>query len=113
MFKAFVLLIGLALSGSSFAAKTAKPTTLIFTNIMHDGKKVWIPRSTDVVPGKYTFELVNNLAAPHGFEIKGLVKPVVVPAHGKKQVTVDMKKGNYKISCHMHPAHVGAEIIVK
>ena len=115
MVKALLISVALLFTNAGFAAKKpkSKPTTIVFTNIEHDGKKVWIPRATEVVPGNFTFELVNTLAAPHGFEIKGLVKPVVVPAHGKKKVTVDLKKGDYQVSCHMHPAHVGAKISAK
>jgi len=98
------------------AAKTvakAVTPTLTFTNIQSKGKIVWLPVSTQVIPGKYSLVLKNTLAVPHGFEIKGLVKPTVVPANGTKTVIVDAKKGDYKVTCQLHPAHVGALLIVK
>ena len=96
------------------AAAKVTPTTLTFTTVEIQGKKVWLPVSTQIVPGKYLLQLKNTLSAPHGFEIKGLTaKAIVVPANGSKSVEVDAKKGDYKITCHMHPAHVGATLVVK
>lgn len=95
--------------------KASKDTVqVIFSNILEDGKKVWLPKSITLVPGEYEFVLRNHLSEPHGFEIKGMTKmPIVVPKNGTKLVRVNAKKGNYDIKCHMHPAHVGAKLVVQ
>ena len=83
-------------------------------NIMKGGKKTWLPAEIRAAKGeKVQLVLVNTLDAPHGFEIKGVVKAVVVPA--ASEVLVDFTAaaaGDYEFRCHMHPAHVGGRLKV-
>lgn len=78
-----------------------------------DGKKTWIPTSVSAKPGKVTFKLHNSLSEPHGFVVQGVNKPIVIPAGQTVDESVDLKKGEYELKCHMHPAHVSSKLHVE
>jgi hypothetical protein len=59
-------------------------------------------------------EVHNSLTAPHGFKIEGYVKDQTIGAGETKSFTFTPKEsGSLKVTCHLHPAHVGAEIKVQ
>ena len=94
-------------------AKSASAMTVIpLTNMLVNGKKVWLPAEVKAPKGKVKFVLNNTLDAPHGFQIPGVMKAgVVVPAGKSMEVPVDLKSAKkYELKCHMHPAHVSAHI---
>ena len=102
--------------GSKIAAATdQKPFKMVFTNKLIDGKKTWLPATVNVPDGRpVEFQLVNQLDAPHGFEVMGLSDAVVVLANETKTLKFAAKgKGEYKIRCHMHPTHVGGMMTVQ
>ena len=90
-------------------------TNLEFRAELVDGKKHWLPAEMTSAAGKHKLVLKNTLPEPHGFAIEGVLKEaVVVPANQSITVEVDFpKNGNYAVTCHLHPAHVGASIQVK
>ena len=98
------------------AQKVDGSTELVtFTNKMVDGKKTWTPAEVKVKSGHHVaITLKNELPEPHGFQIAGLVEPVVVgPKESKTVLAVPTKPGTYKVTCQLHPAHVGATFIVE
>lgn len=95
------------------AAAVIKAATVIkFDAKEVKGAKVWLPaESTAKVGEPVTLEVHNSLEAPHGFKIEGYVPETAVGAGETKTFTFTPKeKGVLKVTCHLHPAHVGAEI---
>ena len=87
---------------------------ITFENKLFEGKKTWLPKLTEVAAGKTTLKIVNTLAEPHGFNIPGIADSLVIQPNETKVVKdVVLKAGKYPVNCQMHPAHVGAEIVVK
>jgi len=102
-----------AMATKGAMAATAKVEKLTFTNKMVNGKKVWLPAKAQVKPGKIQITLVNTLKDPHGFNVPGMMTPVVVGPNQTKVVTAQVAKaGTYKFNCQLHPTHVGGEITV-
>jgi plastocyanin len=98
------------------AAAVIKAATVIkFDAKEVKGAKVWLPaESTAKVGEPVTLEVHNSLEAPHGFKIEGYVPETAVGAGETKTFTFTPKeKGVLKVTCHLHPAHVGAEIKVQ
>jgi nitrosocyanin len=96
-----------------------EPAALTFTvvNIEYEGTKIWTP-GTLVVPkgAKVTVKLVSNVPSEpnqHGFAIPAYnIAEVVTRGEPKTvQFTAD-KPGVFPITCHLHPAHVGGELVV-
>ena len=72
-------------------------------------KKTWLAPQSALTVGVPTELLVeNHMKADHGFEIPGLVKPLIVKAGStSKVVFTPTKIGEASFKCHLHPAHVG------
>jgi len=79
-----------------------------------NGVKQWLPKESTAKAGEpVTIEVHNSLTAPHGFKIEGYVPELTIGAGETKSFTITPKeKGTLKVTCHLHPAHVGAEIKV-
>jgi nitrosocyanin len=96
-----------------------EPASLSFTvvNIEYEGSKIWTP-GTLVVPkgAKVTVKLVNNLPSEpnqHGWAIPAYNIAEVVTRGEPKTVTFTADKpGVFPITCQLHPAHVGGELVV-
>ncbi len=109
--KICLVLIALALSASALAAK--RSITLV--NYETDGLKQWLPGTIIVKKGDdVEINLINNVpSGVHGFfipdfdvrkEVKKGVKEVV-------KFKAD-KEGLFDMKCHLHPAHVGGQLLV-
>jgi FtsP/CotA-like multicopper oxidase with cupredoxin domain len=97
-------------------APTIKAATIIkFDAKEVNGAKVWLPKESTAKAGEaVTLEIHNSLEAPHGFKIEGYVPETTIGAGETKSFTFTPKaKGVLKVMCHLHPAHVGAEIKVQ
>ena len=83
-------------------------------NVLQDGKKTWLPGEMKVKQGQHVeVTLENTLGEEHGFQIPGLVDPVVVGPKSKKTVSFEAKgEGEHPYSCQMHPAHVGGKLTI-
>lgn len=103
--------LSLILSLSAFAEK--REITLV--NYETDGVKQWLPGTIIAKKGdEVQITLINNVPSGiHGFfipdfnvrkEVKKGVKEVVT-------FTAD-KEGLFNMKCHMHPAHVGGQLLV-
>ena len=100
-------------------APAAEPATLSQTivNIEYEGTKIWTPGTIVVKKGtKVTLKLINNVKSEpnqHGFAIPGYNIAKIVNRGEPETVefTAD-KAGIFPITCHLHPAHVGGELVV-
>jgi len=107
-----VLLPILMLGVEYVAAAESKKFTLV--NVVLDGTKIWLPSSLMVHQGEEVeLTLINKLDDPHGFKIADVgVEEVVQP---KAQMTVKFtasQPGAYSYICHLHPPHLGGQILV-
>jgi len=100
-------------------APAAEPAAVTFTvvNVEYQGTKLWLP-GTLVVPAgaKVTIKLVNDVPSEpnqHGFAIPAYDVAEVVTRGEPKTVTFTAtRKGVFPITCHLHPAHVGGQLVV-
>jgi nitrosocyanin len=86
-------------------------------NIKYEGNNIWVPGTIVVKKGESVkIKAINNVKddpAEHGFAIEAYgIKQVV--NRGKPE-TVEFKAdkaGIFPITCHLHPAHVGTQLVV-
>ena len=107
-----VLLLVLMLGAGDAAAAEPKKFTLI--NVVLDGTKIWLPSSLMVHQGdEVELTLINKLEDPYGFKIEDVgIEEVVQP---KAQTTVKFtasQPGAHSYICHIHPPHIGGQILV-
>ena len=107
-----VLLAVLILAGSQVATAESKKFTLL--NVLLEGTKIWLPSTLVVQQGDAVeLTLINKLDEPHGFKIEAFgIEEVVQP---KAQTTVKFsaaKPGPQDYICHIHPPHVGGQMLV-
>ena len=86
-------------------------------NVEYEGTKIWLPATLVVHKGdKVKIKLINNVKADpnqHGYKIAAFNVEAVV-TRGEPQTvefTAD-KAGIFPITCQLHPAHVGGELVV-
>lgn len=108
-----VLLLALAIQIGTTQAEEAKKFTLI--NVIFDGTKIWLPSSLIVHEGDTVeLTLINKLDAPHGFKIAAFGVETVVEPKAKTTVRfLASKSGLYPFICHIHPPHIGGQILVQ
>jgi len=109
---------GLGASGKKTPKTISKERIdVAFITEMVDGKKTWVMMPSQSVFKKGQMvkaKVINLLDAPHGFEIPGIKKPMVVMAHSSQVIEYKAPKaGSYAVKCHMHPAHVATKFTVK
>ena len=107
-----VLLTVLMLGAGYAAAAESKKFTLV--NVALDGTKIWLPSNLMVHQGDdVELTLINKLDDPHGFKLEAFgIEEVVQP---KAQMTVQFtasQTGAHSYSCHLHPPHLGGQILV-
>lgn len=85
-------------------------------NIEYKGTKVWVPGTLIAKAGETVkIKLVNNTpSGKHGFSIDAFgIKTEA--ANDGQPVSVEFKAdkaGLYTIYCHLHPAHIGGQLLV-
>lgn len=102
----------MALSFSAFAAK--RSITLV--NYETDGVKQWLPGTIIVKKGDdVEITLINNVpSGVHGFFIPDFNVRKDVKKGVKEVVTFKAdKEGLFDMKCHLHPAHVGGQLLVQ
>lgn len=100
-------------------ARAAGPATVTQTmvNVEYEGTKIWLP-GTLVVPkgSNVTLKLINNVPSDpkeHGFAIPAYnIAETVVRGEPKTVTFTADKAGVFPITCHLHPAHVGGQLVV-
>ena len=109
----FVVLLTVLILGAG-SATAAEPKKFTLMNVVLDGTKIWLPSSLMVRQGEEVeLTLINKLDEPHGFKIEDLgIEEVVQP---KAQMTVTFtaaQPGAYRYICHIHPPHLGGQMLV-
>lgn len=98
----------------SFAAHAEKRKITI-VNYETDGVKQWLPGTIMAKKGdEIEITLINNVpSGVHGFHIPAFKVRTEVKKGEKKVVRFKAdKEGLFEMKCHMHPAHVGGQILV-
>lgn len=112
LFFAFAALLCAALPLSASAAK--KEFRLYTVEV--DGVKFWIPSTVIVKKGdRVKMELVSKVPGAnsvHGFAIDAFKIQEIADTKGKTIEFVADQAGIFPFRCHMHPAHVGGQILV-
>ena len=111
-----VLALGAALlpRGAAIADQVHQFTVV---NIEYEGTKIWVPSTLVVHKGDTVkVKLINNVKSDpnqHGFAIAAFNIAAVVTRGEPKDIefTAD-KVGIFPITCQLHPAHVGGELVV-
>jgi len=106
-----VIFAALAMSLSAFAAKR----TVTLVNYETEGVKQWLPGTIIVKKGEdVEITLINNVpSGVHGFFIPDFNVKKDVKKGVKEVVTFKAdKEGLFDMKCHLHPAHVGGQLLV-
>lgn len=107
-------IIGLACLVLSFSA-FAEKRSITLVNYETDGVKQWLPGTIIAKKGDdVELTLINNVpSGDHGFFIPDY-KITKVVSKGKKEVVTFKadKDGLFTMKCHLHPAHVGGQLLV-
>jgi len=105
--------------GISTGIARAEDATMSFTvaNIEYEGTKVWTPATLVVKKGTLVkLKLINNVPSDpnqHGFAIPAYnIAEVVTRGEPKTLEFKADKEGIFPITCQLHPAHVGGELVV-
>ena len=96
-------------------AQSVKEVTLV--NIEFEGSKIWVPGPVVVEKGDTVkIKAINNVKtdpAVHGLAIPAYGIEVVVSAGKPENIEFKADKaGIFPISCHLHPTHVGTQLVV-
>ena len=112
------VVVGVGIIGGmcgSARAQSAREVTLV--NIEFEGTKIWVPGPVVVYKGDtVNIKAINNVKSDppvHGLAIEAYGIQSVVNV-GKPE-TIEFKAdkaGIFPISCHLHPPHVGTELVV-
>jgi plastocyanin len=105
------LLLTLVVHPGSAQAADQKFTLI---NVIFDDTKIWLPSSLIVHEGD-TIELtlINTLDVPHGFRIDTFGIEAIINAKSKSTVQFTAKgAGIHSYVCHLHPPHIGGQILV-
>ena len=99
------------------APVVAADMSFTVVNVEYEGSKIWTPGTLVVPKGtKVTVKLVNNVPSDpnqHGWSIPAYNIAEVITRGEPKTVTFTADKvGVFPITCQLHPAHVGGELVV-
>ena len=99
---------------SAHAAKAGERNITI-VNYEIKGVKQWNPGTIIVKQGEtVNLTLKNTAGAVHGFSISAYNIKENVKKDGTNKVSFKAsKKGLFDITCHLHPAHVGGQLLVQ
>ncbi|MBI1817983.1 MAG: cupredoxin domain-containing protein [Deltaproteobacteria bacterium] len=95
----------------------AEEQSFTIVNIEYEGSKLWLPSTLVVHKGdKVKLKLINNVKADpnqHGYKIAAVnVEEVVTRGEPKTVEFTADKEGIFPITCQLHPAHVGGQLVV-
>jgi nitrosocyanin len=101
-------------SGSA-QAQSVREVTLV--NIEFEGTKIWVPGPVVVYKGDTVkIKAINNVKSDppvHGLAIEAYGIQAVVNVGKPESIEFKADKaGIFPISCHLHPPHVGTELVV-
>jgi heme/copper-type cytochrome/quinol oxidase subunit 2 len=93
----------------------AAERSLTIVNHEFEGTKQWLPGTIVVEEGDtIKLTLINNVpSGVHGFTIEDFAQKIDVKKGKPETLTfVANKAGIFPITCHLHKAHVGGQLIV-
>jgi nitrosocyanin len=108
--------LGIIMSSSGIA-QPASEKDITLVNIEFEGTKIWVPGSVAVKKGDTVkIRAINNVQSDppvHGFTIEAYGIQTVVNV-GKPDIIEFKadKAGIFPIICHLHPTHVGTQLVV-
>jgi nitrosocyanin len=96
-------------------AQSVKEVTLV--NIEFEGSKIWVPGPVVVKKGDTVkIKAINNVKsdpAVHGLAIEAYGIQAVVNAGKPESIEFKADKaGIFPITCHLHPTHIGTQLVV-
>jgi nitrosocyanin len=102
-------------SSSVALAQSVREVTLV--NIEFEGSKIWVPGPIVVEKGDIVkIKAINNVKsdpAVHGLAIPAYGIELVVNAGKPESIEFKADKaGIFPIGCHLHPTHVGTQLVV-
>jgi nitrosocyanin len=105
---------GVLLGPHSAAGAAMKVKEVTFLNVELEGSKIWLPGILVLRRGdEVKVKLINKHKDPHGFAVDELKVQAVVDGAATKDVTLRASRtGTFRLYCHLHPAHIGGQIIV-
>jgi nitrosocyanin len=115
-----VLMVAIAsglLAGWLSTGQAQSATEVTLVNIEFEGTKVWVPGPVVVRQGDTVrIKAINNVKSDppvHGLAIEAynIQELVNVGTPATIEFTAD-KAGIFPISCHLHPPHVGTQLVV-
>lgn len=112
---ATALLATLASPGMGAAADSQRTFTV--ANVEYQGTKIWVPSTLIARKGeRVKIKLVNDVPGDvnqHGFTIAEFgIEAVVTRGEPQTVEFTASKTGLFPISCHLHPAHIGGQLLV-
>lgn len=110
---ATAILVSALLPASAWGAERS----FTVVNIEYEGTKVWVPATLVVDKGdRVRIKLINNVTSDpnqHGYAIAEFNVAAIVDRGEPKTVEfVADKAGIFPITCQLHPAHVGGQLVV-
>lgn len=86
-------------------------------NVEYEGTKAFLPSTLVVAKGdQVTIKILNNIPSDpnqHGFSLPDFDTETVVTRGESQEVTFTADKvGIFPLECHLHPAHLGGQLIV-
>lgn len=107
-----LVLVTLGVMTGRVEAADVRKFTLI--NVLLDGSKIWLPSTLIVRQGeKVEITLMNKLDDLHGFKIANFgIETTVQPKSTATVRFTASKAGLYPFICHIHPPHIGGQILV-
>lgn len=113
------IVIGVVAAALLAAAGGIEAAEQSFTvaNLEYEGTKVFVPSTLVVQVGdKVKIKVLNNVKSDpnqHGFAIPDFkIEKVVTRGEAQEVEFVADKVGVFPIKCHLHPAHVGGQLVV-
>jgi nitrosocyanin len=105
------------MGGFPAATQAQSVTEVSLVNIEFEGTKVWVPGPVVVKKGDTVrIKLINNVKsepAVHGLAIEAYGIQALVNLGKPEMVEFKADKaGIFPITCHLHPPHVGTQLVV-
>jgi heme/copper-type cytochrome/quinol oxidase subunit 2 len=110
------LIVAISLMGLAFPlpGQAAEEFALI-SALVGEGGNIWLPSTIIFKKGEEVKLKLRNVAqAEHGFSIDALgIKEVIKPGETKEVTVKPGSEGVLRYYCHLHPGHVGGQMLVK
>ncbi|MGH7804829.1 MAG: cupredoxin domain-containing protein [Candidatus Binatia bacterium] len=107
----------LALVAVLVGTAQAEERSFTIANIEYEGTKAFVPSTLVVTQGDVVkVKILNNVKSDpnqHGFALPDFkIEQVVTRGEPQEVVFTADKAGIFPIQCHLHPAHLGGQLVV-